>query len=81
MSTIQFNSILIIRPLILSVLFIRRILMNGIESSESHGEHNSVRGSTMNYNADSSVYHAEAGMPLDRLKQLLSTQLEYYFSR
>lgn len=55
--------------------------MNGIDSSESHGEHNSVRGSTMNYNADSSIYHAEAGMPLDRLKQLLSTQLEYYFSR
>lgn len=61
--------------------------MNGIESSESHGEHQSTtssRGSTganMNYNNDGSVYHSETGIPLDKLKQMLSTQLEYYFSR
>ncbi|XP_065214449.1 la-related protein 4 isoform X2 [Planococcus citri] len=67
------------------------LVMNGIESSESHGEHQSTttssRGSSssnaanMNYNADSAAFHPDTGIPLDKLKQMLSTQLEYYFSR
>jgi hypothetical protein len=56
--------------------------MNGIESSESHGEHQPTsRGSTMNYAADGSTYHPENNYPVDKLKQMLSAQLQYYFSK
>lgn len=56
--------------------------MNGTESSESHGEHQPTRGITMSYSlAEGTTFHSESSIPVDKLKQLLSAQLQYYFSK
>lgn len=55
--------------------------LNGVvESTESVSETRAAHGAQPGGGAEPSP-SSESGLPLDQLKQMLSSQLEYYFSR